>query len=93
MYRSLITDDAILDQKENIGRRYNVSGDLKRDFEKLKQAIDLVKEKGGLFANHLLQTDTMIVLDENNKDEIIKTLKHPYEGKFITFEEFIDNKQ
>lgn len=89
LYRSVLSDEAELDKPENIGRRYNVSGPLKADLNALKIVINLIKEKDGLFSNHLTKTDFFIVYDEKNKEDVLKNFKQPFEGKIIIYQEFI----
>ena len=89
LHRSLIVDDEELNKPENIGKRYNISGELKSDLNALKVTIELIRHKNGVFSNHLSRTDYFIVYDEKNKEEIVKNLKHPFKGEIITYEEFI----
>ena len=89
LYRSLLCDETELDKPENVGRRYNVSGELKVDLNALKATINLVQAKNGLFSNHLTRTDYFIVRDEKNKEEILKHLEKPLEAQIITYDEFI----
>ena len=89
LYRSLLCEETELDKPENVGRRYNVSGALKADLNALKVTIDLIKNKNGLFSNHLTRTDYFIVLDEENKKEIINGLTRPFTGQIMTYQELI----
>ena len=89
LYRTLLCDETELDKPENVGRRYNVSGELKADLNALKATINLVQAKNGLFSNHLNRTDYFIVRDEKNKEEILKHLEKPLEAQIITYDEFI----
>lgn len=91
LYRSLIADDSELDNSENVGRRYNISGELKVNIEELKSTIELIRNKKGLFSNQLSKTDFFIVLDDKNKEEILKNLKYPFDGQILTYQEFIDS--
>ena len=90
LYRTLLCDETELDKPENIGRRYNVSGELKADLNALKATIDIVKTKNGLFSNHLTRTDYYVVLNEKDKEEILKHLEEkPLEAQILTYDEFI----
>ena len=89
LYRSLLSEQSELEKPENVGRRYNISGDLKANLEKLKETIKAIKDKNGLFSDHLSLTDYFVVLDDNNKKEIIEKLKSPYEGVMLTYDEFV----
>lgn len=92
LYRTLLCDETELDKPENVGRRYNVSGALKADLNALKVTINLVKSKNGLFSNHLTRTDYFVVLDEKNKEEILKHLDSPFQGQIVTYDDFLTMK-
>lgn len=89
LYNSLAVDDSELDKPENIGKRYNISGELKANIDALKATIELIQNKGGILCNRISKTDFFIVADDKNREEILKGLKHPFEGKLITYEEFL----
>lgn len=89
LYRSLIVSDSDLDKPEYIEKRYNISGALKADMPLLKSTIELIKSKDGILCNKLSKTDFFIVYDDKNKEEILKNFKHPFEGKIITYQEFV----
>lgn len=91
-YYSMVAVDEVLDDPSNKGRRYNVSDKLKKDKDKMSMIINLVKERNGLFSGRINQTDIFIVLDDKNKEEIIKRLKYGFDGQFVAYQEFIDSK-
>ncbi len=93
LYNSLAIPNEDLDKEENIGRRYNISGELKAKSKYLKDTINLIQERNGLLCNQLRKTDYFIVLDEKNKEEILGGLKHPFDGKILTYAEFINSKK
>ena len=92
LYRSLIASEEELDKEENKGKRYNISGDLKCHIDELKQAIEIIKSKGGLFSNHISRSDFFIVYDDKNKEDILNKLETPFIGEIITFQEFVSAK-
>lgn len=89
LYNSLAIPNEELDKTEYIGRRYNISGELKAKLDKLKIIIDLIQQKSGILCNKISKSDFFIVYDEKNKEEILKGLKHPFEGQLLTYEEFL----
>ena len=92
LYRSLVCPDEELDKEENIGRRYNISGELKASPKELNEVIDLIKKKNGLFSNLLSKTDYFIVLDEDNKNKLMEILKDvPFTINYLTYQEFMNN--
>ena len=89
LYNSLAVPDEELDKPENVGRRYNISGELKADLNALKVTINLIKHKNGILCNRISKSDYFIAYNDKNKEEIIKGFKHPFEGQVLTYEEFI----
>ena len=91
LYNSLAVPDEELDKPENIGRRYNISGELKSDLNALKVTITLIQHKNGILCNKISKSDYFIAYDEKNKEEIIKGFRHPFEGQILTYDEFISS--
>ena len=80
-----------LDKPENVGRRYNISGELKADLNALKITINLIQQKNGILCNKISKSDFFIVYDDKNKEEILKGFKHPFDGKILTYQEFLSS--
>ena len=57
----------------------------------MDEIISIVRNIGGLFSGRINQTDIFIVVDENNKTEILNNLKYPFNGAIMTYQEFIDD--
>ncbi len=89
LYNSLAVPDEELDKSENIGKRYNISGELKADLNTLKETINLIQHKNGILCNKISKSDYFIVYDEKNKEEILNGFKHPFEGQLLTYKEFL----
>ena len=89
LYNSLAVPDEELDKPENIGKRYNISGELKADLNALKVTIELIKHKGGILCNKISKSDFFIAYDQKNKEEILNGFKHTFEGQLLTYEEFL----
>ena len=89
-YYSLVALDEVLDDPKNTGRRYNVSNKLKKDRDKMALIIDIVKRIDGLLSGRIKQTDIFIASDDKNREEILNSFKEPFEGKIVTYQEFID---
>ena len=89
LYKSLVVPEEELDKTEYIGRRYNISGELKSDLELLKTAINVIQHKNGIFCNRISKTDYFIAYDEKNKEEIVKGMKYPFDGKILTYQELL----
>jgi hypothetical protein len=89
LYNSLAVDESELDKPENVGRRYNISGELKADLNALKVTINLIQSKNGILCNKISKSDFFIVYDDKNKEEILKSFKHPFDGQVLTYQEFL----
>lgn len=90
LYNSLAIPNSELDKEEYKGKRYNISGELKCDYDSLSTVIDLIKQNGGVLINKISKTDFFIAKDDKNKEEILKNFKYPFEGKVITHKEFLE---
>lgn len=90
-YKTIVISREEIDKEEYIGNRFNVSGDLKAHYDLLKEVVELIKERHGVCVNQLEKTDYFIVLDEDNRNDLIKQLRFPFAGKIITYQEFIDH--
>ena len=62
---------------------------LKKDKEKISIIVDTIKRIGGYLSGRINQSDFFIVLDDKNRQEVLHSLKHPYDGKIITYQEFL----
>ena len=88
LYRKYIIDDE-LDKEEYAGIRYNVSAAVKSHVEELKKAIEVIKSKDGIFSNRLDKTDHFVVLDDKNKEDIIKVTNGRFSGEFILLKDLL----
>lgn len=88
-YFSLFAPDEILDNPDNKGKRYNISGTIKKDFNLVKNIVSLIEETGGVLSNYLDKTDFFVVLDDKNKEECLNGFKRPFYGQILTYAEFI----
>ena len=89
-YFSMVAPDDILDAPENKGKRYYVSDKLKRDKVKMSLILETVKNRGGLLSGRLNQTDILIATDDKNREEILNSLKHSFDGEILTYQEFLE---
>lgn len=89
LYNSLAVDESELDKPENVGRRYNISGELKADLNALKVTINLIQSNNGILCNKISKSDFFIVYDDKNKEEILKSFKHPFDGQVLTYQEVL----
>ena len=89
LYNSLAVPDEELDKPENIGKRYNISGELKADLKALKVTIELIKHNNGVLCNKISKSDFFIAYNQKNKEEILNGFKYPFDGQLLTYEEFL----
>ena len=68
LYNSLAVKEAELDKEENIGRRYNVSAELKKDLETLKTTINIIQSRNGILCNKISKSDYFILYDDKNRE-------------------------
>ena len=87
LFRSVMINDDELEKDDYKGRRFIFSGSLKSEAQSLKKAIAIVSEKGGVFTNRIAHSDFFVVLDSDDKENIIQKLKEPYQGIFVLYED------
>ncbi len=78
-----------LDNEENRGRRYALSGRLKNKPETVQMILDKVKSINGISCDNIKFSDFFIVKDEKDKEFFIRRFEEPYQGEFITFDELM----
>lgn len=93
LYNSITTDISLLDNPEYVGRRYNVSGEVKSDPEILRCVINLVTRINGVFTHSLDKADYFIALDNDNRNDLIQHFKRPYGGQILTYQELLNKIQ
>ena len=69
-----------------IGKRINLSGELKTSLDNLNNLIKSLHNCGFLLVNDLSLTDLFLCLNENNKKDLEVKLKDKYKGKFVLLE-------
>lgn len=72
---------------EIIGKRCIISGEIKRQEETFNKAISEIHKNGGVCVLKINDSDFFLVKDEKNKNDIEKSLKEPYYGKFVILSE------
>ena len=82
--------EPLLEDPNSIGKFVTVSGEMKENHEELKNLIRLIEENGFVAYDRINGSDFLIVFDEKNKEQLASGLRHPYAGKIITYQEFVD---
>ena len=80
----------LLDDIDSVGKFVTVSGEMKEHHEELTNLIKTIKENGYVAYDRINGSDFLVVYDEKNKEQLANGLKHPYAGKIITYQEFMD---
>ena len=65
---------------------------LKDSVETITTVINAIKDKGYVAYDRITGADMIIVLDENDKERLLSTLKHPFSGKMILLDDFLNIK-
>lgn len=79
-----------LEQDESIGRITAISSMIRDDIKILTSVINKIKESSLVACNNIDGSDYLIVLDEKDKTRLTEKFKHPYNGKIITYYEFLE---
>lgn len=81
----------LLDKEESIGKICGISMRLKDSVETITNTINKIKEKGFVAYDKITGADYLIVLDKEDKERILNTFKHPYNGKIVLYNDFIND--
>lgn len=88
-----LSDSGHIDEEKFIGKKINLSSNIKASKEHFKDFINLLHNAGYLIVNDLSITDLFVCLDENNLKEVEEKLKEKYKGLFVLLDSLnIDNK-
>lgn len=91
-YQTLVSTKEILEDPNNVGKRFNISGNICKDRDVLTKLIEKVKNKGGLLSNHISTTDTLIVFNDSDREAFYRGINYNYEGIVVTAEEFLKDE-
>lgn len=82
--------EPLLEDDNSIGKFITVSGKMKEHHVELKHLIQIIKEKGYVAYDRINGSDYLIVFDEENKNGMMSIFNHPYLGKILTYQEFLE---
>lgn len=88
----LINETVLLDKeliKLNKNKVYSLSEKVKNKENNLKKLIDFIHTNGGLISSSIVNSNYLIVLNEDDKEEINKYINKIFKGEFILIEEFL----
>ena len=80
----------LLEKAESIGNIVAISSKLKESMEVIINTIDTIKKNNFVAFDGITGSDMLVVLDEDDKNRLLKILKHPYNGKIILYNDFIN---
>lgn len=72
------------------GKFLSISGEIKANPQQSQELIKTIREKGFITTRSIDDSNYFLVKDEDDKARIQAVLKHPYTGKIITIQEFLD---
>lgn len=88
----LINETVLLDKeliKLNKNKVYSLSEKVKNKENNLKKLIDFIHTNGGLISSSIVNSNYLIVLNEDDKEKINKYINKIFKGEFILIEEFL----
>ena len=75
--------------KLNKNKVYSLSEKVKNKENNLKELIGFIHTSGGLISSSIVNSNYLIVLNEDDKEEINKHINKIFKGEFILIEEFL----
>lgn len=82
-----------LDDDSSIGKMCTISSKIKDSLELTNKVIKEIKKKGLIAFDKINGADYLIAIDEEDIERLKKAFKHPFNGKIITLEEFLSEKE
>ncbi len=67
----------------------STSGTMKEHYKELEKLIDIMKENSYIATHGIGNSDYLIVFDQKDKEEMLSLFTRPFNGKMMTFEEFV----
>ena len=82
-----LSDLAKLESESSIGKICTISKVIKEDKDILLDVIDFIKRENFVANDRISGSDFIIVLDEEDKERMASLLRHPFNGKYILYDE------
>lgn len=79
----------LLEDEKYIGKFITISSLIKQNIDILESIINKIKEKDYAPYDKISGADIIIVKDEEDKQRMLLNFRHPYNGSFITVDEFL----
>lgn len=79
----------LINDEQYKGKRYSVSNKIRVDLDLLKRLISNIERIGGLFTVHYVDTDHLIVLDDDNLKRTREKFADIFFGDYILLDDFI----
>lgn len=79
----------LLGNENSRGKLVTVTAKFKEHINELKELLHIIKTKGYVACDRIAGSDYLIAINEDNRQEMLKILEHPYSCKILTFDEFI----
>ena len=76
-----------INESSFIGKKVTISSIFKKDNFLLESVIKLIVEKELIPVDQISKSDYLVTFDDMDTERMKGCLKHPYEGKFITYKE------
>lgn len=81
----------LLENEKYIGKIITISRKIKESIEDTKKVIKKITQNGFVAYNQVDGSDFLVAIDETDIRRLKSIFKHPYNGKFITLTDFLNN--
>lgn len=82
--------EALKSNPDRIGKIATPSNHLKGNHDKFNKLIKKIKAEGYIAQNSIDGSNYFVTLDEQDKEDMQKRFTHPYGGKMVTLQEFLE---
>lgn len=87
-YRSYLS---YLELETSKGKKVTISGVIKKSEIDVESVVNKIKESDLVAYDKITGADYFICLDDEDIERMKSTLKYPFEGKFMTLKDFLEN--
>ncbi len=92
LYNKVSKNDNCISKKEEfIGKRMNLSEDVKKKTKSIKTIIRKAHELGYVLVNSLSDTDIFVVYNKENEEKLKHIFKKEFKGKFVLLSQIFEN--
>lgn len=81
---------SLLEDPNLMNKHVSVTHEMRAHLVEFTQLITIIKEKGYVACEKISDSNYFIAFDDKNRKQLLASLKEPYSGEILTYQEFVD---